>query len=92
MFIRMKSGREIGRVLDMRDEEARAMLADGRAIEVDFDDPKALETKVDFDLEDQQARLIPPLQVKTGAAGEPEISASTAEPINAEPRRSRRRS
>lgn len=76
MYIRMTSGREPGRVLDMRDEEAHAMLGDGRAIKVDFDDPRALETKTEFDPRDQQAQVLPPLEIKTAPGGEPELLAS----------------
>lgn len=79
MYIRMTSGREPGRVVDMRDEEARGMLADGRAIKVDFDDPHALEIKTGFDLQDQQEQLAPSLEVKTGQAEEPGIVSSGIE-------------
>lgn len=38
MFIRLTTGRDRGQAVDMRDEEAKVMLGDGRALKVDFSD------------------------------------------------------
>lgn len=72
----MTGGREPGSVVDMRDEEARAMLGDGRAVKIDFDDPRAFQTKTGFELQDQQTQLAQSLEVKSGQAEEPGIVAS----------------
>jgi hypothetical protein len=49
MYIRMTDGRDRGEVIEMVDEEARAMLASGKALAVDFQQPDPLGTRVDFD-------------------------------------------
>lgn len=92
MYIRMKSGREPGRVVDMRDEEAKAMLADGRAVKVDFDDPCAFETKTGFEMQDQQAQLAEPIYTGLDLGAEPGIVASgtDASPVIRNPKGRRR--
>ena len=42
MFIRMADGRDRGQVLDVIEEEARALLATGQASSVDFGESDAL--------------------------------------------------
>jgi hypothetical protein len=49
MFIRMKEGRYRGRAVDIREEEARAMLAKGQALPVDLSIRGELDRVVDFD-------------------------------------------
>jgi hypothetical protein len=42
MYVRMADGRERGQVLDMVEDVGRAMLANGQALPVDFDEPDPL--------------------------------------------------
>ena len=52
MYIRLTGGRDRGKAVDMRREEALAMLGNGQAEEINFDDPKALESIINFDVRD----------------------------------------
>jgi hypothetical protein len=45
MFVRMAIGRDRGEVRDIRFEEAQAMLKNGRAVKVDFDESDAMGKK-----------------------------------------------
>jgi hypothetical protein len=42
MYIRMTDGRDAGQVIDMVEDVARAMLANGQALAVDFSEPDPL--------------------------------------------------
>jgi hypothetical protein len=45
MFIRIAQGRDQGEVRDVRFEEAQAMLKNGRAVKVNFDEEDAMGKK-----------------------------------------------
>jgi len=49
MYVRMTDGRDRGKVIEMVDEEARLMVANGQAVGVDFQEPDPLGSRVDFD-------------------------------------------
>jgi hypothetical protein len=42
MYIRMTDGRDAGQVIDMLEEVARALVANGQALAVDFSEPDPL--------------------------------------------------
>lgn len=75
MYIRQKAGRDRGKAIDMRDEEARAMIKMGSAIAVDFDVPNALDLVVDFDVHDQQTGIAEIPTSKPHTEAEPAVMA-----------------
>lgn len=74
-YVRMTGGRDRGHVLDMRNEEAEAMLKDGRAVPVDFSEPNPLGFR---EIEDPQVKAKEKTQPQA-PAGEVPIMAG-AEP------------
>jgi hypothetical protein len=63
MYIRMTGGRDRGEVRDFNFEDAQALIKNGQAVSVNFNEADPLAKKLDFEIRDEQSQISPRLQV-----------------------------
>jgi hypothetical protein len=63
MYIRMTGGRDRGEVRDFNFEDAQALIKNGHAVSVNFNEADPLAKKLDFEIRDGQSQIAPQMRV-----------------------------
>jgi hypothetical protein len=59
----MTNGRDRGEVRDFNFEDAQALIKNGHAVSVNFNEADPLAKKLNFEIRDEQSHIAPQLQV-----------------------------